>query len=542
MDVSSTPRRILAAWFPWWPVERLAWRFPEARTRPFVTVGEHRGRLVIEAVSPAAVRAGLSPGMPLADGRAIVPDVIVHDADSAADAHALRRLARWADGFTPRVKPAGEDALFLDVGGCTHLFGGEEALLAAFAAGLEGLGFTSRLALAGTPGAAWALARHGGKSPAVVPRSAGPAEMKEALAGLPVAALRLEADVVEALVSFGLDRIGTLYPFGAGVLEKRFGPAPRRRLEQALGFVEEPVVPLPPPLPREARRTFTEPIAAPDGLRAAVEALLDELCRNLSRAGEGVRRVRLVCHRADGGNSALAIGTSRPLRRSKLLMNLLSEKLERIDPGFGIEEMVLSADVVEVVEEKQEDWFAQRRMAASGGGGPEIPDSGLWGWTGGNVEPGRGEELAGLLDRLGNRFGFGSIVCPVPRQSWLPERAVQLREPLAAPRAPVPGWPEGRHRPLRLLSPPERVETVARESGEVEFAGAPALFRWRGRRHRLRAAEGPERLECEWWLEDAPSRDYYLAEDEEGRRYWLYCEQPLHPAAPPRWFLHGFFA
>ncbi|MYC99407.1 MAG: DNA polymerase Y family protein, partial [Gammaproteobacteria bacterium] len=136
MGVFSTPRRIVAAWFPWWPVERLARRCPEARTRPFATIGEQRGRLVIEAVNPRAAGAGLAPGMPLADGRAIVPDVIVHSADPAADAHALKRLARWADGFTPRVMPAGADGLFLDVGGCTHLHGGEEALMAALGAGL----------------------------------------------------------------------------------------------------------------------------------------------------------------------------------------------------------------------------------------------------------------------------------------------------------------------------------------------------------------------------------------------------------------------
>ena len=517
MGVFSTPRRIVAAWFPWWPVERLARRCPEARTRPFATIGEQRGRLVIEAVNPRAAGAGLAPGMPLADGRAIVPDVIAHPADPAADAHALKRLARWADGFTPRVMPAGADGLFLEVGGCTHLHGGEEALMAALAAGLGGLGLTSRLALAGTPGAAWALARHGEESGAIVPRFAGPDEVKEALAGLPVAALRLDADVVEALVSFGLDRVGALYPFDPGALAKRFGPAPRRRLEQALGFVEEPVISLPPPLPREARRAFAEPISTMEAIHAAVEALLEELCRNLSRAGEGVRRMRLVCHRGDGARSVLVAGTSRPLRRPRLLMNLFAGKLERIDPGFGIEEMVLSAEVVEVVEEEQEDWFAQ-----AGAGGRE--------------------ELAALLDRLGNRFGFGSVACPVPRQSWLPERAVELREPLAAPRRLGQGWPEGRCRPLRLLSPPERVEAVARESGGMEFTGAPVLFRWRGRRHRLRVAEGPERLECEWWLEDAPSRDYYLAEDEEGRRYWLFCERSRDPAALPRWFLHGFFA
>ena len=531
MGVLSTPRRILAAWFPWWPVERLAWRRPEARVRPFVTIGERRGRLVIEAVNPRAAGVGLAPGMPLADGRAIVPDVIVHPADPAADAHALKRLARWADGFTPRVMPAGADGLFLDVGGCAHLHGGEAALLAALEAGLGGLGLTSRLALAGTPGAACALARHGGRSPVVVPRSAGPAEVQEVLAGLPVAALRLDADIVEALVSFGLDRVGALYPFGPGVLEKRFGPAPRRRLEQALGFVEEPIVPLPPPPAREARRAFVEPVSAVEGIRAAADALVEDLCRNLSRTGEGVRRMRLVCHRADGERFALAVGASRPLRRARLLMNLLSAKLERIDPGFGIEEMVLSAEVVEVVEEEQEDWFARCGRAGAEGDG----------WTGGEGGTGR-EELAGLLDRLGNRFGFGSVACPVPRQSWLPERAVGLREPLAAPRRQGRGWPEGRHRPLRLLSPPERVEAVARESGGSGLADTPFLFRWRGRRHRLRAAEGPERLECEWWLEDAPPRDYYLAEDEEGRRYWLFQERPRDPAAPPRWFLHGFFA
>lgn len=532
MSVFSTPRRILAAWFPWWPVERLAWRCPEARTRPFVTIAEQRGRLMIEAVSPRAAGAGLAPGMPLADGRAIVPDVIAHPADPAADAHALKRLARWADGFTPRVMPAGADGLFLDVGGCTHLHGGEEALLAALGAGLGGLGLTSRLALAGTPGMAWALARHGEMSPAIVPPSADPARMKEVLAGLPVAALRLDTDVVEALVSFGLDRIGALYPFDPGALAKRFGPAPRRRLEQALGFAREPVISLPPPFPREARRAFAEPISTVDAIHAAVEALLEDLCRNLSRAGEGVRRMRLVCHRGDGARSVLVAGTSRPLRRSRLLMNLLAGKLERIDPGFGIEEMVLSAEVVEVVEEEQEEWFARTGTATAGRDG----------WIGGRDGAGGREELAALLDRLGNRFGFGNIACPVPRQSWLPERAVELREPLAAHRRHGPGWPEGRRRPLRLLSPPERVEAVAREPGGVEPAGAPVFFRWRGRRHRVRVAEGPERLECEWWLEDAPSRDYYLVEDEEGRRYWIFCERSRDPAVPPRWFLHGFFA
>ena len=56
-------------------------------------------------------------------------------------------------------------------------------------------------------------------------------------------------------------------------------------------------------------------------------------------------------------------------------------------------------------------------------------------------------------------------------------------------------------------------------------------------------AEGPERLLGEWWHIDppdgseageAPPRDYFRVEDEDGRRYWLY-------RSAGRWFLHGLF-
>ena len=548
-------RRILAAWLPWWPSERLARRRPEVRTHPFVTVTDSNARLIIDAANPRATRAGLTPGMPLADARAIVPGVIVRPADPAADALALERLARWADRFTPRVMPDGTDTLFLDIAGCTRLFGGEEALTASLRSALEGFGLTARLALADTPGAAWALTRYGAGDPAVVPSGAGPDGLKRALAQLPVAALRLSPDVAEALVSFGLDRIRTLFPIEPVELIRRFGTEPVRRLEQALGQVGEPIVPLRPLPPREARRAFAEPISTAADIRAAVDGLLDDLCRELGRAGEGARRLHLVCHRAEGERRTLTVGTSRPLRRKKPLMGLFAEKLDQVEPGFGIDEIVLAADVVETIDELQTDWSGE------GEGGYRAADE---------------EELADLLDRLGNRFGFGRIGRPVPRQSWLPERAT-VREGLlgggsgmrsgsgvhsgsdaqpksAAHPAAAANWPEDRRRPLRLLSPPEPVEAVNLEPG-----GPPFGFRYQGRFHQMRAVEGPERLECEWWREDAPSRDYYLAEDEAGGRYWLYQESALDPGSTPRleqipdpgkarpgrrlrWFLHGVFA
>ena len=597
------PRRIVAVWLPWWPTERLAarGRTPNDRTGssdahpapdnarksgahqtrpsespPFVTVGESRNRLVIEACNPPAVRAGLKPGMALADGRAIVPDVLVRPADPQADALALERLARWATRFTPRVMPDGAGAILLDIAGCTRLFGGEEALLASLRATLRDFRLTARLAVADTAGAAWALARFGPDDPGVAPAGAGPSGIGRALARLPVAALRLDPDTARELASFGLDRIGRLSAMAPAQLTRRFGPQPVRRLEQALGLADEPITPLCPLPRRTAHRAFADPISTVADIRRAVDGLLDDLCQALHRSGEGARRLHLVCHRVDGRRPSVTVGTSRPLRRRELLLALFDEKLEQIRPGFGIDEVVLAAEVVEGLSEMQTDWLGDA------GGGRRAESE---------------EALADLFDRMGNRLGFGRIERPAPRQSWLPERATRRGRTLRMPQAvadghdhvgagasgagghrrPRPsrhgphdhaseagaapgsqsaapsGWPP-RRRPLRLLSPPEPVQAVA-----LEPDGAPLAFRRRGRLHRLRAAEGPERLECEWWREEAPLRDYYLVEDEEGGRYWLYrtgC-RPTAPRSPqplcstseqseadrptPRWFLHGIF-
>ena len=197
-------------------------------------------------------------------------------------------------------------------------------------------------------------------------------------------------------------------------------------------------------------------------------------------------------------------------------MGLFAEKLDQVEPGFGIDEIVLATDVVETLDELQTDWSGE---------------------VAGGCRATEEEELADLLDRLGNRLGFIRIVRPTPHQSWLPERAVSRHTPLTGRGDGTASWPVDRRRPLRLFSPPEPVEAVA-----LEFAGPPLGFQRCGKSHLVRASEGPERLECEWWREDAPNRDYYLAEDETGHRYWLYREDAQDSEAVPRWFLHGLFA
>ena len=138
--------------------------------------------------------------MRLADARALHAGLVTARADPAADRQGLERLALWCNRFTPWCAVDGEDGLLLDITGCAHLFGGEAALMDEIAARVTGLGVESRLGLADTPGAAWALARFG---PAET-RIAAPGGAHTAIAGLPVEALRLAAEDAHLLRRLGL--------------------------------------------------------------------------------------------------------------------------------------------------------------------------------------------------------------------------------------------------------------------------------------------------------------------------------------------------
>ncbi|MGL4241127.1 MAG: DNA polymerase Y family protein, partial [Beijerinckiaceae bacterium] len=148
-----------------------------------------------------------------------------------------------------------------------------------------------------------------------------------------------------------------------------------------------------------------------------------------------------------------------------------------------------------------------------------------------------------LIDRLVARFGREAVRRLGERDTHDPVRA-SMRMPAldpaggTAPPAPEPGEPP--LRPLTLFEPPQPVEAMA----EVPD-GPPLQFRWRRIAHTVARAEGPERIAPEWWRmgDDAPMRDYYRVEDQEGRRFWLFREGLYdRPGDRPRWFVHGLFA
>jgi protein ImuB len=526
--------RILSLWLPRLATDRL---LRQARAagggespacaldpkRPLATFVSQKSALRLEAVCARASAAGLAPGMMLTDARAMVPALQVRAAEPEADLRLLEDLAAWCERYTPAVAldrshaaaPGG--ALWLDVTGCTHLFGGEAELSADLLARLRRQGLAAEAAIAETPGAAWAIARYG--DGAIVP----PGGARVALAPLPVAALRLDPDVVHMLERLGLERIESLYPLPRAALVARFGDALTIRLDQAQGVAPEPISPRPPAPAHRAQLAFAEPIAQGEALAPVTRRLLAELCNGLAAASLGARRLILAFYRVDNSTVAIAVGTSRPCRDARQLERLLAEKLERVDLGFGIERAILAALVVE----------------------PLLPEPLAWRAMGaGDLDQAR--DLAPLVDRLSNRLGRDAVSQLVPRASHVPERA-QERVPALSPETAAAFPACSRHgpapsRPLRLLARPEPIEAVAPLPDEP-----PVLFRWRRALHKVRAVRGPERLAPEWWREPdadprAATRDYFAVEDTEGGRFWLFREGLyLTGAALPRWYLHGLF-
>jgi protein ImuB len=528
--------RILSLWLPHLATDRLrrravgalkdsqpagagGGRAPLAPERPLATFVSQHGALRLAAVCPRARQAGLAPGQMLADARALLPALQVHPAEPVADARLLDELALWCERYTPEVaidRSAPHEtggALWLDITGCAHLCGGEAALRADLLARLRRQGLAAAAALADSPGAAWAAARFAAAERQIVP----PEGARAALAPLPVAALRLEPALAALLERLGLARIESLYPLPRAALTARFGEIVVSRLEQALGRRAEPISPR---RARPAQRAHL-PLAEP----LLTRRLLEQLCAGLAAAGLGARRLTLALYRVDNSSVAAAIGTSRPCRDPRQLDRLFAEKLAQVDPGFGIERALLTADVVE----------------------PLLPEPLAWrGLGAGDLDQAR--DLAPLVDRLSNRLGAGAVSQLVPVASHLPERAQRRVPALSAP-APLPFAPPRRHgsapaRPLRLLVRPEPIEAIAALPDEP-----PALFRWRHALHRVAWARGPERLAPEWWRApevdpDVLTRDYFAVEDSEGGRFWLFREGLYRAgvAALPRWYLHGLFA
>jgi protein ImuB len=483
----------------------------EATDKPLVVASTGAQR-VITAVDMAAHRLGLRRGGPLAHARAMVPNLIVADADHSADAEGLHRLALWALRYSPMVAVDLPDGLWIDVTGASHLMGGERQLLDDLVGRLAEMGVAARAAVASTPGAANAIARFGHRPIAVVD------DAMELVSALPVAALRLPSEMTVELRRLGFESVGDLEATPRAPLAHRFGMLPSKRLDQIHGRVFEPMIPVVPAEAIQARRSLVEPISTAEALQAVIKVLTGDLCGQLEQRGLGARTLDLLWHRVDGTVQAVRVGTAKPVRSATHLARLLIERVDKADPGLGIEAAILTATLTDPLTAEE----VGRLMTA---------EADL-------VTTDDAATIAGLIDVLGNRIGHDRLYRCAPVESDVPERSV-MRIPALAPPVSA-GWPSQWPRPGRLLTPPEPIETMALMPDHP-----PIAFTWRGVRRLIKRADGPERIHGEWWRRDrevAAARDYYAVEDHAGERFWLFRSWESSPeTGPMRWYLHGLF-
>ncbi|WP_211196120.1 DUF6504 family protein [Alteraurantiacibacter aquimixticola] len=512
-------------------LQRLAldrWRHSEGCARgegadalPLALITETAHGPRVDAANDAGAEAGAAPGMMLADARTLCPSLKAVPGDPAGDLAFLERLTVWAQRWGPWSAMDAPDGLLVDVTAVAHLFGGEEALLEDAHARFAAQGLAARAAIAPTAGAAWALAHY---APAGTILGAGE-DGAARLSTLPVAALRLDGDVLLVLRRLGLKRLGDLLGIedeGAGrdAIQRRFrnrrSPSanPLVRMDQLLGRVPEPLLPVVAVEAPLVQRRLLEPIRHRSLLDRVLEDLAEDMVRTLEARGEGARRLELGMWRVDGEVAVRRLELAAATRDASHICRLFAARLDDVDAGFGIEMLRLLASWTEPLALAQADLDA--------------------------VAEEHGTSLAACIDRLTVRLGPKAVRRPVPRASHVPERAQTWQSPLE-PEKTSQDLLDLHYRPLKLLETPEQIAVLYASPD-----GYPRRFRWRGGVHEVVRVEGPERIAPEWWREkgSARLRDYYRIEDGEGRRYWIYRAGLAGDGrgGMPDWYLQGLFA
>lgn len=446
--------------------------------------------------------------MAAAKAQALFQGLTMIDADPVADALALERITLWAlTQYSPIVAMDAPNGIVMDTEGADHLQGGEEPMLIGIANRFRGRALTARVAIADTWGAAHACARAITRETVVVPRG----ETIRAVERLPISLLRLPEKIVGDLRTLGFQNIGELSATPRAPLALRFGPEIGRRLDQMFGRLAEPIEPIRSPELIEVSRSFAEPIGAAETIDKYVRRLVIQLCDELQRQGLGVRRTDLIVEKVDNTRQAIRAGTAKPARDVAWLTTLFRDRTEKIEPGFGIEKLSLVAVMSEPLAETQKASSLIEEDAT---------------------------DIVPLIDIFGNRGSRVYRLAPVA--SDVPERSVERIAP-ASDGIDVT-WSHHWPRPVRLLRHPEPIDVIALLPDQP-----PVSVTWRGKRRKVKRADGPERIFGEWWQrtsEWVAVRDYFVIEDDVGERLWVYRSGDGVDTATGshRWFVHGIFA
>ena len=497
----------MCIWFPNWPIQRLRHARPElSRTELVLFAGLHQ-RPVVIACTEKAQRTGVYSGQPLAEAKALLPRALFLPADLAGDRTAFSNLALDFQRYSPFVgleEGTYPESLLSDVTGCTHLWKGEESFLRSVRNYWRKRGYIIQLALAGTLGAAWALAHS--TTCSLVP--AGNEEV--ALSPLSVTTLRLPVSVLEPLEALGLLTIGDVLRLPRETLASRFGVILPDRLDQVLGLLHETFVCERLQEPISSVREWEVPIEDLFVLGLACREMVRELLSLADRHGMGIQELEGEL-RTESGPKKIEIKLVEPTCDDGHLAQLIELQLERQTWSGGIIAVRWDALRLGRLEQAQGRWF--------------LEDS----------ETKTSRSFNTLVERLCSRLDASAVLRVEFVADSQPEHVVRLvpwtKTKTAQTDEFMPSREQSRGRPYRLLGSPVPIEVAS-----IVPDGPPIRMVWKRADCRVVRSWGPERIATGWWRAEDVERDYYRAEWEDGTHVWVYRDQ-----RNGRWFLHGFF-
>ncbi len=506
-------QRVISIWLPTWSVDLNRRRSPNAAhdTPPeFHLVVRTAGpRRIVTTCCQGAAAAGVHSGLTLADARARLPreGVTIHDDDPARRNRALQALARWMHRLVPVVAPDPPDGLLLDASGCERLYHGESQLLIRLNTALRRLRIHARIAIASTPGAAWALARYADP----IPHADTPLEPEEEcrrLRTLPIEALRLEDEAVARLREVGIEQIGDLMRLPRRTIPSRFGEHTLLRLDQAVGHAFELIDPIRHEDPIRVERIFSGPTTRIDAIHLATRELIDTITGELRHLERAASLIAITLKRVGAPQATLTFAFSHPCRDARQMWSRIEPCLERTCLGDGVEGVRIDAPRTQRIEHTQfTRWESPRAEHAE------------------NMR-----RIGAMVDTLVDRLGTRCVFRVTSRASHIPESAFVACD--ARQSAPAATAVTTADRPSIIFDPPRpiRLMVVTPDGPVIHLRVSQSDER------RIITTIGPERIGPEWWhsTPDASPRDFFKVQDESGQ--WLWLSRELNTN---RWYLAG---
>lgn len=433
-----------------------------------------------------ATSLGLKPGMRVATVRALDESIRLLERDPDLEQQCLQQLCCWAYSISPSLHIYRDNCLLLEIGGCLTLFKGLECLLARVHSDLSSRGYSYLIGLAETPKAAWLLSHTTDDHQRPLP---------ERLQPLPLRLLDMFPNQLDSLARAGLWQFGDILSLSTQALGRRCGKDMIHFLQQALGTAHDPQPDYRPAPQFHDDYWFGYEVKANQELLPAIQRLLQSLCQFLRNTQLQCRQIQWQLYGIQDNLHSLTVASSLAHANWREWYQLSQLHIEQLTLDMGVEGVSLQCLNLTPGNNSNGDLFNPYEQR---------------------------EPLHSLLDRLQSRLGLQSVKKIAGRNEHLPEFAgYSSCNNYGDGDTQHSISPAGGYRPFWLMPEPQPLSNPARG------------LQWGGT---LDIMEGPERIEDNWWLEPV-SRDYYVAHDQRGQKYWVYRDRLQN-----QWFIQGVFA